>query len=304
MKATFVVYDNFTSENLEEPKEYYLPVLLKNSHWNLKVNLDETFWYRAIYDLLSSDDKKLYCIFSFVDTKNGQNSIRVQEVKKEYIMKNEQILKYEDFISPSIINCNSLQACENGSNVTLNYEENFMNMHYEFLSSADENSFAMCFYNYHSKPLNLGKYNLDTTYIEFSAVSDNKCELKLEFKMSNDVNCAKILELNEEPQTIKIPTGIKIEMPKGVFALGVPRSSYGFKYRMALDNTCMIGDSDFYNNPTNEGHYMAKFTNHGDKTMEVNAGDAYMQCLLLPYLLTDDDEVTENRTGGIGSTGN
>ena len=120
-------------------------------------------------------------------------------------MKNEQILKYEDFISPSIINCNSLQACENGSNVTLNYEENFMNMHYEFLSSADENSFAMCFYNYHSKPLNLGKYNLDTTYIEFSAVSDNKCELKLEFKMSNDVNCAKILELNEEPQTIKIP---------------------------------------------------------------------------------------------------
>ena len=105
-------------------------------------------------------------------------------------------------------------------------------------------------------------------------------------------------------QTIKIPTGIKIEMPKGVFALGVPRSSYGFKYRMALDNTCMIGDSDFYNNPTNEGHYMAKFTNHGDKTMEVNAGDAYMQCLLLPYLLTDDDEVTENRTGGIGSTGN
>lgn len=205
MKATFVVYDNFTSENLEEPKEYYLPVLLKNSHWNLKVNLDETFWYRAIYDLLSSDDKKLYCIFSFVDTKNGQNSIRVQEVKKEYIMKNEQILKYEDFVSPSIINCNSLQACENGSNVTLNYEENFMNMHYEFLSSADENSFAMCFYNYHSKPLNLGKYNLDTTYIEFSAVSDNKCELKLEFKMSNDVNCAKILELNEEPQTIKIP---------------------------------------------------------------------------------------------------
>ena len=105
-------------------------------------------------------------------------------------------------------------------------------------------------------------------------------------------------------QTIKIPTGIKIEMPKGVFALGVPRSSYGFKYRMALDNTCMIGDSDFYNNPTNEGHCMAKFTNHGDKTMEVNAGDAYMQCLLLPYLLTDDDEVTENRTGGIGSTGN
>lgn len=105
-------------------------------------------------------------------------------------------------------------------------------------------------------------------------------------------------------QTIKIPTGIKIEMPKGVVAMCVPRSSYGFKYRMMLENTIGVIDSDYYNNPSNEGHCMAKFTNHGDKTMEVNAGDAYMQCLLLPYLLTDDDEVTENRTGGIGSTGN
>lgn len=105
-------------------------------------------------------------------------------------------------------------------------------------------------------------------------------------------------------QTIKIPTGIKIEMPKGVVAICVPRSSYGFKYRMMLENTVGVIDSDYYNNPSNEGHCMAKFTNHGDKTMEVNAGDAYMQCLLLPYLLTDDDEVTENRTGGIGSTGN
>lgn len=108
----------------------------------------------------------------------------------------------------------------------------------------------------------------------------------------------------EPGQTITIPTGIKIQMPKTVFALGVPRSSYGFKYKMSLDNTVMIGDSDFYNNPKNEGHYMAKVTNHGDKTMEVNIGDAYMQCIFLPYLITDDDDTVDVRVGGIGSTGN
>ena len=34
MKVTFTLYDEKTTENLEEPKEYYMPVLVKKSIWN------------------------------------------------------------------------------------------------------------------------------------------------------------------------------------------------------------------------------------------------------------------------------
>ena len=36
--------------------------------------------------------------------------------------------------------------------------------------------------------------------------------------------------------------------------------------------------------------------------MEVNAGDAFAQGIIMGYEITDDDEVTDKRTGGIGST--
>lgn len=107
-------------------------------------------------------------------------------------------------------------------------------------------------------------------------------------------------------QTIKVPTCMKCSLNRGNVLMLFPRSSYGFKYRMQLDNTVGVVDQDYYNNESNEGHIFIKITNDSrtDKTLEVNAGDAFAQGIIMAYAITDDDNVVTTRTGGIGSTSN
>ena len=84
MKATFLLYDREKCENILEPKEYYMPMLVSDSYWHLTLDLNETFWYKAVYSLVTNSNKNLYCIYSFVDTNSGQSSIRVTEITKDY----------------------------------------------------------------------------------------------------------------------------------------------------------------------------------------------------------------------------
>lgn len=102
-------------------------------------------------------------------------------------------------------------------------------------------------------------------------------------------------------ETIKMPTGIRCKMDEDIVLMIYPRSSLGFKYRLILDNTVGIIDSDYYNSD-NEGHIFIKFTNLGDKVLEIKKGDGIAQGIFLPYCLTTDDEVHDKRNGGIGST--
>lgn len=104
-------------------------------------------------------------------------------------------------------------------------------------------------------------------------------------------------------QTIKYPTGIKVKLDNNVFLALVPRGSLGFKYRLQLDNTIGIVDADYYNTK-NEGHIWLKMTNdsHEGLPLHVKSGEAIAQGIILPYLLTEDDEATKVRTGGFGST--
>ena len=48
---------------------------------------------------------------------------------------------------------------------------------------------------------------------------------------------------------------------------------------------------------------MIKLINHGTKIFTANEGDKIVQGIFLPYGITIDDEVKEERTGGFGSTG-
>lgn len=107
----------------------------------------------------------------------------------------------------------------------------------------------------------------------------------------------------EPNQTIKIPTGIRVKIDEGWFLAIVPRSSLGFKYRLQLDNTVGIIDSDYYN-ALNEGHIFIKLTNDSknDLVLNVKKGEAIAQGIFLPFGITTDDEVIEKRTGGFGST--
>ncbi|MCM1232290.1 MAG: hypothetical protein NC489_19380 [Ruminococcus flavefaciens] len=75
-------------------------------------------------------------------------------------------------------------------------------------------------------------------------------------------------------------------------------------YRMQLDNSVGVVDSDYFNS-SNEGHIFAQFTNDSKngKILEIKRGDGFMQGLFTPYGIVVDDNVTAVRNGGFGSTG-
>lgn len=104
-------------------------------------------------------------------------------------------------------------------------------------------------------------------------------------------------------ETIKIPTGICAEISEGWVLQCYPRSGLGFKFRLQLNNTVGIIDSDYFYSD-NEGHIFAKITNDSKegKTLTVEAGQGFMQGIFMPFGITEDDDVTAVRNGGFGST--
>ena len=82
-----------------------------------------------------------------------------------------------------------------------------------------------------------------------------------------------------------------------------PRSGLGFKYRLQLNNTVGIIDSDYYYSD-NEGHIFAKITNdtNEDKIVIIKEGEAFMQGIFTEYFLAEESEVIKERNGGFGST--
>lgn len=102
-------------------------------------------------------------------------------------------------------------------------------------------------------------------------------------------------------ETAKIPTGIRVEISEGWVLKLYPRSSLGFKYRLQLDNTVGIIDSDYFYSD-NEGHIFAKITNNSDKTLSISANDGFMQGIFIEYGITFDDDANAQRNGGFGST--
>ena len=104
-------------------------------------------------------------------------------------------------------------------------------------------------------------------------------------------------------ETIKIPTGIRVEISAGFALLCYPRSGLGFGYRLQLNNTVGVIDSDYFYSQ-NEGHIFAKLTNdtNEQKTLTLSAGEGFMQGIFTPFGITVDDEATATRDGGFGST--
>lgn len=82
-----------------------------------------------------------------------------------------------------------------------------------------------------------------------------------------------------------------------------PRSGLGFKFRLQLNNTVGIIDSDYFNSD-NEGHIFAKITNDSNegKVLTLQAGEGFMQGIFLEYGITEDDDADGVRNGGFGST--
>ena len=105
-------------------------------------------------------------------------------------------------------------------------------------------------------------------------------------------------------ETAKIPTGIRVFMEDGWVFKVYPRSGLGFKFRLQLNNTVGIIDSDYYH-AANEGHLFVKITNDSNegKTLSLKAGDGFAQGIFVEYGITFDDDADGVRGGGFGSTG-
>lgn len=104
-------------------------------------------------------------------------------------------------------------------------------------------------------------------------------------------------------ETIKMPTGIRAQMECSWVLKIYPRSGLGFKYRLQLNNTVGIIDSDYFYSD-NEGHIFIKITNDSNegKALHVDAGTGFAQGIFLEYGITVDDDATAVRNGGLGST--
>ena len=104
-------------------------------------------------------------------------------------------------------------------------------------------------------------------------------------------------------ETIKIPTGIRSKINEGWVLTIYPRSGLGFKFRLQLNNTVGIIDSDYYGS-SNEGHIYIKITNdtNENRVVSIKEGEGFAQGIFIPFGITEDDEVSEIRDGGFGST--
>lgn len=80
------------------------------------------------------------------------------------------------------------------------------------------------------------------------------------------------------------------------------RSSMG-KQPVMIANTQGVIDPSYYGNPDNGGNIGIRLFNLGKTIYTVHAGDRIAQGIFVKYLTTNDDNATNTRLGGFGSTG-
>lgn len=103
-------------------------------------------------------------------------------------------------------------------------------------------------------------------------------------------------------QSVLIKTGVKAYMPPDEYLDLRVRSSLGIKRQLMLATGASVIDSDYYNNPDNEGEIMVVLHNYGSVTQKIEAGERIVQGIFTKYFLADNDNATAKRTGGTGST--
>lgn len=103
-------------------------------------------------------------------------------------------------------------------------------------------------------------------------------------------------------ETVMIPTGIALEVPKGCAGLIYARSSMGTKRGLAPANKVGVIDSDY------RGEIRVVLLNHGKTVQVVEPYERVAQLLITPVLTPKYIEVeeltdTDRGSGGFGSTG-
>lgn len=153
------------------------------------------------------------------------------------------------------------------------------------------------------------RYFEKISFDEFKKSIDNNIELynsyelpvrKTKYSAGYDFIAIKDYEI-KPGEIVKIPTGYKAKFNEDEMLMLVVRSNLGFKYNVRMCNQVGIIESDYYNNESNEGHMFVALQNEGKEIFKINKEDAYIQGIFTKFL-TCGDEVSDIRTGGMGST--
>lgn len=110
------------------------------------------------------------------------------------------------------------------------------------------------------------------------------------------------VEINPN-EIVYVKTGVKAKFPEEVALLLLNRSSNPKKKGLELANGVGLVDADYYNNPDNEGEIAFAFKNTRDDIVVIEEGEKLGQGMFVPFFITNDDNVENERTGGFGSTG-
>lgn len=100
-----------------------------------------------------------------------------------------------------------------------------------------------------------------------------------------------------------VPTGVKAYMPKDLWLQIVLRSSCAVKNWLVMPNSVGVIDSDYYNNLENEGHIYIPVINFFTSDIQLHKGDRIGQGIFTYYVKVENDQTTNTRIGGMGSTG-
>lgn len=102
-------------------------------------------------------------------------------------------------------------------------------------------------------------------------------------------------------EIIKIWSDIKAYMQPNEFLMLDVRSSMGGKFMLA--NTIGIIDSDYYENPDNDGNICFMLKNISNEVQHIEKDNKIGQGIFMEYLKIDNDNTTTKRNGGLGSSG-
>lgn len=108
-------------------------------------------------------------------------------------------------------------------------------------------------------------------------------------------------ELKAKPTLVS--TGMKCQLDPGTYLELSVRSSTPLKYWLILANSVGVIDRDYYNNETNEGEIFFQMINLGPFAIQLHRGDKIGQGIVKEYKTTINDNASDIRVGGFGSTG-
>lgn len=123
-----------------------------------------------------------------------------------------------------------------------------------------------------------------------------KCSAGYDFYAPCDIylrhnGCSGLIKLN-----------VKVILPQDMYLELHERSSLAVKQDVVLECGGII-DSDYANNPDNDGCICVKLRNNGDMDVFLAKGSRICQGIIKRYYVTDDDKAEMQRSGGFGSTG-